>query len=367
MADHLEHNAADHGAPHSPHNRGAESPLRDVFHAFELAMAMSHYDIGVIESIREYPRGSPNSPKALIRSERGLFLIKRIAPGRDDLQRVAFAHAIQLHLIKEGFPAPRIIGTRDDNNSILRMRGRVYELYEFIHGSAFDHSPRGAEAAGRELAILHDLLSRQRPNWTPLAGGYHNIRQVGEQLETLASHLGRGPKMQNTATRLARSYREAAAKVESCGAPRWRSQIIHGDWHPGNMLFREGEIAAVFDFDTARTAPRVLDVANGALQFSLTRGGDSPGEWPDSLDTDRFLAFSRGYHDVERVRLGRDEAAAVPPLMIEALVVEAAAPVAATGSFDRYEGEAFLEMIARKVNWIEQNAASLSEAALGAA
>ena len=47
---------------------------REAFSAEELAIIMSHFDIGVIDSIVDYPRGSRKAPKLLIVSEQGKFL-----------------------------------------------------------------------------------------------------------------------------------------------------------------------------------------------------------------------------------------------------------------------------------------------------
>jgi len=37
---------------------------------------------------------------------------------------------------------------------------------------------------------------------------------------------------------LRKSYFQAADKVEADGLNSWPAQIVHCDWHPGNMLFR---------------------------------------------------------------------------------------------------------------------------------
>ena len=55
-------------------------PIR--FDPHELAVVLSHYDIGVIEQIRAYSRGSPRAPKARVRTRRADYLLKRRAPGR---------------------------------------------------------------------------------------------------------------------------------------------------------------------------------------------------------------------------------------------------------------------------------------------
>ena len=69
---------------------------REKFAADELAIVLSNFDIGVIETIKDYARGSRKAPKLLIRSEKGEYLLKRRARGKDDPFKVAFSHALQL-------------------------------------------------------------------------------------------------------------------------------------------------------------------------------------------------------------------------------------------------------------------------------
>src|SRR5256885_13658155 len=108
--------------------------LREQFSAEELAIVLSHYDIGVVDSIVEFPRGSRKAPKLLIVTEQGKFLLKRRARGKDDPFKVAFSHALQLFLAGQQFPLPHLIGTKRENNSMLQCRNGVYELFEYIPG-----------------------------------------------------------------------------------------------------------------------------------------------------------------------------------------------------------------------------------------
>ena len=59
------------------------------------------------------------------------------------------------------------------------------------------------------------------------------------------------------------------------------------------------------------------------------------------------------------------EIATLPHLMIEALIAEAVFPIAATGQFGRMDGMAFLQMVTRKVKWLQANAGMLVELAEG--
>ncbi|MDP7637388.1 MAG: hypothetical protein QF577_07555, partial [Phycisphaerae bacterium] len=120
-----------------------------------------------------------------------------------------------------------------------------------------------------------------------------------------------------------------------------------------NMLFRDKRVVTMINYDAARLQPRVIDLANGALQFSILGGGDDPAKWPDHVDNKRFKQFMLGYDSVNVV--SKSEIKIVPMLMCEAMIAEAVLPIAATGSFGHIEGFPFLQMVCRKVKWILDN------------
>jgi len=341
---------------------------RERLAAEELAIVLSHYDIGIIESIKEYSRGSRKAPKLLLRAERGEFLLKRRARGKDDPFKVAFSHALQLYLATKQFPLPHLVGTRNDNNSMLQWNGLVYELFEYIHGTGYDSSLEATYESGKILALYHKLLRDYTAEYDPPSGSYHNSKAIGGSLEQIPVTLSRGDVLKkistdqvgSTVSYLRDVYIEAAAKVDASGLPDWPLQIVHCDWHPGNMLFRNHRVVAVIDYDAARLQQRIIDLANGVLQFSILGGSDDPTTWPDYVDESRYKRFIRGYDTVDVVSMA--ELQIIPWLMIEALVAESALPIAATGSFGRIEGYGFLQMIERKVRWVRQHVTQLVQA-----
>jgi Ser/Thr protein kinase RdoA (MazF antagonist) len=127
------------------------------------------------------------------------------------------------------------------------------------------------------------------------------------------------------------------------------------------MLFRDNRVVAVIDYDSARLLPRIVDIANGALQFSIIGGDEDVSKWPDYADESRFKRFLRGYDEV--MLMSQGEARALPWLMIEALIAEAVFPIAATGTFVRIDGVAFLQMVKKKIDWMQRNANRLVELA----
>lgn len=343
--------------------RQDEMTRRERFAAQELGIVLSHYDLGVIYSISEYPRGSRRSPKVRIRAQRGEFLLKRRAPGRDLPDRVAFCHHLQLHLASRGFPVPAIIGTREDNNSMVQLNGRVYEMFEYMRGTHYDGSKRGAQYSGYTLARLHNLLQYHEAPFDAPSGSYHESPGMEQRAQMAAEAIRQAEPMidarriKATCAFLGDAYADAASRVRTLGFADLNTFVVHGDWHPGNLLYEGFKVQGVIDFDSARREPRVVDVANGVLQFSMEiTKADDPSTWPDGLNAGRLRAFLVGYDQHGAGPLTDQEYESVPWLIVEALIAESITPIAATGRFARIPGSVFLEMVERKVRWIQPRA-----------
>ncbi|MEX2216071.1 MAG: phosphotransferase [Phycisphaeraceae bacterium] len=352
----------------SPASRNLTRSGHEKFHANELAIVLSHFDLGIIEKIKEFPRGSRKAPKLVLRSEKGTFLLKRRARGKDDAFKVAFCHQLQMYLASKQFPLPHLIGTKNENNSMLQWNDTIYELFEFIKGTGFESSLEQTSDSGRIQAIFHKLLLDFKSEYQPPTGSYHASRHVTASLDRIPATLSKlfadaveqMDAIKQVLQFLHAAYASAMVRVNDAGLLDWPAQIVHSDWHPGNMLFRGPRVVAVIDYDAARIQQRIIDVANGALQFSILGGGDDPMAWPEHLDEARFLKFLRSYDDVPGCQLTRAELRVVPHLMIEALVAEAAIPIANTGQFARMPGHVFLTMVERKVRWMQKHAERLA-------
>lgn len=336
---------------------------RETFSAEELATVLSHFDLGAIKSQEEFARGSRRAPKLVIDCDRGQFLLKRRAKGRDELPKVAFTHQIQLYLASQNFPLPHLLGTQADNNSMFVMGGCIYEMFEYIKGTGYDGSEEATFNAGRVLGLYHKLLTEFQSDFSPPRGSYHHAKAIHRAVRDVVGSL---PTESIPSTEeltpiievLESSYERCAHEADALGLKDWPKQIVHGDWHPGNMLFRDRQVVGVIDYDAARLQQRVIDMANGALQFSIIGGRDDPSTWPTHLDEKRFKSFLQGYDKVNVI--SRLELQAMPRLMCEAIIAEAVLPIVATGSFGRIAGFPFLQMVEKKVGWMTANAERLA-------
>ena len=330
-----------------------------------LAIVLSHFDLGYIKGLMDFDRGSRRAPKLLLKTSKGNFLIKRRARGKDDPFKVAFCHALQMYLASKEFPLPALIGTKEENNSLLQLDSGVYEIFEFIRGHPYGQGLEETFAAGRTLGKYHLLLRNYQPEYEPPYGSYHDSKHVRGALrqipQSFGGNLGKltAAEFESVTKYLTATYDASARKTNEMGFPNWEIQIVHSDWHPGNMLFREREVVAVIDYDAARLQPRVTDLANGILQFSMVTNANDPMDWPEYCDEGRIKRFVRGYDSVNVISLAELEA--VPYLMVEALIAEAALPIAAHGKFGKIHGAHFLMMVQRKVQWLLGEAPRLTE------
>ena len=346
---------------HSAHETRPGAGAYETFDRDELVRVLSHYDLGVIDALDDFHRGSRKAPKLVIKTADGRFLLKRRARGRggEDQNKVAFCHDLQNHLATKQFPLPHLVSERVSGSTMLVLDRRIYELFEYIPGEPYGQHLESTFDAGRILAVYHKLLEDLDSPYETPSGSYHAAAAVEAGFERIIAHFSGNKRVANLCRFLRDSYVHARDSADDAGLSDWPPQIVHGDWHPGNMLFREKRVVAVIDYDSARRLPRIIDSANGALQFSILGGGEDVGTWPDYLDESRFKRFLRGYDDVQL--LSDAELTATPWLMIEALVAEAVYPIAATGQFGKLEGQGFLDMVQRKVVWLQKNADRLVE------
>lgn len=328
---------------------------------------LSHYDLGILESVTEFKRGSRRSPKVGIVSEHGKFLLKKRDRTRGGIKRIRYAHAIQNHLAERGFPLPRLITPRDMADTILTLDGEFYELFEFVSGHGFAGEASEVRDAGNALARFHVAMSDFPTGGREITTGYHDavavqtgLNAIPPQVSGHDSAAGKDAEVIGLTVNLYEAYTEAGQAVEQAGYNDWPVCVVHSDWHPGNLLFKLGKVVAVIDYDCAKIGKPASDVANGALHFSMVAGGN-PQDWPDHLDVARVREFISGYEEARQ--LSPDEQEALPHLMIEALIAESVLPVAATGSFAHFDGFDFMRMVRRKVQWIQTHSGELQSIA----
>jgi Ser/Thr protein kinase RdoA (MazF antagonist) len=331
---------------------------------------MARYRVGRPTLVQPIGRGSRQSAKSRVRTPQGDFLLKRRDPRKSVPEVVAFVHRFQLHLGAAGVPLPRLVPAADGATAVTGGLG-MYELFEWVDGA---HWRPSLDAAAEVGVIVGEALRASRA-FEPGPGAPvispHRSSALRQGVDIV---LRRAPRTDRDTDRAALAgaceallacaarAADAADAAGIAGAPRL---CIHGDLHPGNVMFDGERVRALLDFDGARLDWRACELASAALHFAnAALAGRPPAEWRPELSLPRAGALVTGVQHGLGEPLTPQERLALPWLMIEGCVLESIVPIARTGRFAQLRADAFLPFIASKVRWIEDNAAAIS--ALGA-
>ena len=297
------------------------------FTAREARRVLRQYDLGHVARVAEMRAGSAEAPKLLVSTDHGVYLLKRRSPAKSDPFKVAFAHEIQIHLAGHHFPVPHLIGTAEQNNTMLQANDAVYEMFEYLPAQLYDGSVEATRSAGRTLGLMHKLLADYHPSFEPPRGSFHDNPALAKILNRVAQTVsdtdlmveGVGSVIDQTIALYA-FCRDSASDI---GVGDWPLQIVHADFHPGNALFWNQDVVGIIDFDGARFQQSIMDLANATLGYSTFLDTSvPPQDWPAEVDLDRYRAFMKGYDSV--IMLSTAELEALPHLMTEAVLNECA-------------------------------------------
>ncbi len=343
----------------SPHER--EMLSRD-----EIRQVIALYDLPRPVTAESIGRGSRQSAKSRLRTPGGDFLLKRRNARKCAPELVAFLHRFQAHLDQEAVPVARLVAARDGATSVVNEAG-TYELSQWIEGTRWSRSIADAAEVGVIVGSALRASTSFDPGAHPPTTSFHANAMAAPALGMAAERaLAVDPSTDRailaaaTGALQARLMRAAmrAAEAGLSSAPR---TCIHGDMHPGNVLFVGGRVRAILDFDGARLDWRACEVANAAMHFANEPIASLPPEqWRPELDLALAGAVVAGIERGMREALLSQERAALPWLMIEACTLESAVPIARTGRFAHLRAEEFLPFIERKTEWIERHAAEIS-------
>jgi Ser/Thr protein kinase RdoA (MazF antagonist) len=175
----------------------------------------------------------------------GEYTLKLSHPG-DDPHVIGMQSAAMLHAAAAGLPVPQVYPTVDGGTHPLHG-DRVVWVLTWLSGDLLLLTTDGPEAdeLGRTLGGLNKALA--------------NFEHPAAH-RTFAWDLGAAAELEELLDLVPRdAVREALLGVpDLSGLPQ---QVIHGDFHPGNILVRDGKVVGILDFGDVLYTARVADLA----------------------------------------------------------------------------------------------------------
>ncbi len=173
------------------------------------------------------------------------------------------------------------------------------------------------------------------------------------------------------AVTLLRRFHEAAASFEPPSGARWRFEgrtgrgatIVHGDWAPYNVVWREGRLVGVIDWDLARPGHALDDLAFAAWHWA-------PLHHPGMLDGGELGRWRRADRE-RRLRLVLDTygldaregfiARVIARIRASANGIEGAAAAGDAGMI-RLRDLGVVEDVRLSASWVEEHARAFAHA-----
>lgn len=275
--------------------RGIPLGSRQLATKDELKTVLSFYNLGELKRTYRVKQGVVND-NWLVETGQGRYFLKRRQPELRNAEIIRAQHGLTRHLRGSGFPAPAIISTRR-GETLLILNGEFYEIQEFIGGKPYErNNVSHLITAARVLGLYHayvknftsPALCHGDRLYCPIALSYNLsiLSKYSERcqdsafadfVEALVSHAG------GLSLRL--SSFEQLSRL-----------IIHGDYHAGNLIFKNDCIVGLVDYDKARHQPRVVELAEALIYFASPRPGIMKHlVYPGFLIWDRLTDFLKYY------------------------------------------------------------------------
>lgn len=223
-----------------------------------------------------------------VRLEQGMFILKR----RSNRSRVWAEYDLINWLIDHNQPVSPLLYTTE-KIPWAEYQGAFYVLYPYHKGTPGNQLDNYSEdvllAAGRALGNLHqDLANYTATEEFPSFDLFQEVATFA--WPTVQAYLGRGfrNRLQDIEQGISHNLINPYDSLSR--------QLIHRDFHPGNLIYQDEKVVGIIDFDRIRIGIRIFDLCYLATAILSQKFEDPQGReiWPDMVQS-----LIRGYTSIQ--------------------------------------------------------------------
>lgn len=210
------------------------------------------------------------------KKEEALLRFFRPEKGKDD---IIFVIELLLYLEKKGLPVGKIHQAKNGEYLIYKKIGKMkvpIMAREFLAGEQKNElSKDELYLAGEVLAKLHEGFLRF-PN--KKRKKIDILKSTRVLYKSLVKKLKREKDRQFKILWLS-FYPEFLKELGKNREVFESTGLIHGDFHQANILFENGRVSGIFDFDQVSLGPKIADLARFAVNYTIIAqesGGGAP-------------------------------------------------------------------------------------------
>jgi len=271
------------------------------------------YDLGEVTDYRPISRGQVNTGHVIetkLSRKRPRYFVREYRQGRE-IADIEFEHALINHLVSKKFEyiCGVVMSTTGQTYAQLpddeagESHPVFFAVFDYLPGeirydwSRPDCKVEELKSAATTLARYHEAVA----DWWPVNGGARpgiaeQLLVTEKQLQEyrqLAGNARFDDCLSNGLDLITRSHSDTLDALSSSDYHQIPRLAVHGDFHPGNLIFRNGHVSGLFDFDWANMDVRCFDVALAVFYFCTEWRGSVDGH----LNIDRASVFLHVYQN----------------------------------------------------------------------
>ncbi len=350
----------------------------ETFGALKNILA-EHYALGKLVKVRKIDKGYVNVSYEIRMFRDGKthrYLLRCYRKGVRH-EKIRFEHALLKQLVRKRFVfSPRVIETTSGKTYVewrKKKKGGKHQeyylaLFNFLRGEdkySWDNPVCTAEEladAARVLALYHSTVFgwQAKERWEkPVFVEYMPAMRAGwNRYSQEAEHSIFDRYFLRRVDYLSTFLKGLRASMGSGTYSVLPHVAIHGDYHPGNLKYKDEKVIGMFDFDWAKMDTRCFDVSLAVNYFCSSWEGSQDGH----LLLDRVETFLDAYQETAQARGGLGalndlELQCFPEMMMMSnfSIIDWTVKDFYKAKPDPDEYETYLRHNVRLLQWLERN------------
>ena len=244
---------------------------------YQIKRLVSNYDIGNVISCKKLEKGVVHHNWLLETSQRKFVL--RVAPKSKKLKDIFFEFQYLDFLRKAGFPYELPLPISNKNGeTISRLDDYAFWMYRFINGNVVDLWDKNElKQVAKIMAYYHKIIENSRlDNGSKFGDSFHIdwiLKELRKFKERAVDKEVKGRK-ETVFLREVDDVIALASKLDGTGYSKLKKFPFHCDINPENVLFKNGRLVGVIDFDNVsyRNETIIRDITT-MLQYSCRKEG----------------------------------------------------------------------------------------------
>ena len=235
-----------------------------------------HYDFAKVELPEQLPQAHQRRHRKMtVQTDKGKFLVKTYSTDLRELDNLRFQHRLSDYLAENGLPAPRI-QRAINGKGIVEQANWAMELQAFIDGGSMKITVETLTATAKALGKFHKICRdypvppRDARMWR-----FSDVpRDIFQRLYEMAYQQCPEQRIVDRCNTIARFLHDAQAALSMEQRDKFENGLIHGDWHGGNLMFKEEALVGIVDFEFSGAGCFLEDIAYGVSNLCIRRSVD---------------------------------------------------------------------------------------------